>query len=102
VSKELAQAVRDLSQYGRLSPHSENAIADVLEDQDADGNRVVPHPELERENAQDGDTAAENDYENDSVVTLQDELRARKLSPTGSKPELVARLREDDAKENQS
>ena len=101
MSKELAQAVRDLAEYGRLSPYSENALADVLEDTDADGNRVVPHPELQRENAQDAEVS-DDDYDQANVAQLQDELRDRGLSPTGTKPELVARLREDDAKENPS
>lgn len=48
----------------------------------------------------DGEAAPADDYESRNVEQLRIELGGRALSTTGNKAELIARLREDDAKKS--
>lgn len=80
-------------------PPAQSPLA-TLADENA---QVAGTGEVPEEDASDPEQALADNYDNEdawSYRDLQDEAKGRSLAATGSREDLIARLREDDSKES--
>ncbi len=82
-----------------LLPLDSDEFDEDEEDEDEDDLEDEDDEDLEDEDEDEDEDEEEDaeDYEDWSIAQLRAELRRRKLSPSGKKPDLVSRLEDDDS-----